>query len=105
MKKIIKEFYISSDWREFISEEECRKYELKNQKKIIESEIYLSSPKWSVYEKLIEQWIVFDEENDKLLWKLKYLLTEISMKISLNKETWECKLLEVDWKKVLNDNF
>lgn len=104
MKKIIKEFYISSDWREFTSEEECRKYELEKQEKIIERQIYLYSPKWYVYEVLVREGEVFDEENEKLLWKLKYLLNEISLKIRLNKETWEYKILEVEWKKVLNGN-
>lgn len=105
MKKITKDFYISSDWKEFTSEEECKKYDLENQEKIIERKIYLYSPKWSIYEKLIEEWQVFNKENSELMWKLKYLLNEISLKIRLNKETWEYKILEVDWKKVLNNDY
>ncbi len=49
MKKIEKEIFIAFDWTEFDLEEECKKYELKNQDPIIEKEVYLYSPEWRIY--------------------------------------------------------
>ncbi|PZM86349.1 hypothetical protein DLH72_01275 [Candidatus Gracilibacteria bacterium] len=103
MKKVTKEIFISSDGKEFTSEEECRTYELENQEKIIEKTVYLFAGKWGIYEQLINDGIVFDEENEKLQGMLKYILNEVSIKIRLNKETGEYSILEIDGKKVLEN--
>lgn len=100
MKKITKEFYISSDWKEFTSEEECKKYELQNQDPIIETEVYLYASEGQIHEQLIDDWFVFDDKNLNLMARLDYILEQTKVKIRLDTTTWKYEVVEFNWRRI-----
>lgn len=93
--------YIANDWTEFEDEESCRIYE--NKGKIhdewVEEKVYMHEDKWSVYEDLHEKY-AFDENDEKLMWNLKHILSEVEIWIRLNTKTWEYEIISVDWVKL-----
>lgn len=98
MKKVVTEkiVFVASDWTKFQNEESCRIYELDNQQEYIEATVYMHKEKGEVIESLINDGIVFDITNKNLISNLRYLCTEIAIKISINTNTWEYKILSAE---------
>ncbi len=98
MKKVDKttSVFIANDGTEFLNEESCITYEKENQKEWIEYDTYLHSEKWEVFEAMKYDWFNFDEDDELLTGKLKYILNEIRVRININTITWEYEIISVD---------
>ena len=100
MKKITKEIFIAFDWTEFDLEEECKKYELKNQDPIIETEVYLYASEGQIHQQMVDDWFVFDDKNLNLMLRLDYILEQTKVKIRLDTTTWKYEVVEFNWTKL-----
>ena len=98
MKKVDKttSVFIANDGTEFLNEESCITYEKENQKEWIEYDTYLHAEKWEVFEAMKYDWFHFDEDDELLTGKLKYILNEIRVRININTITWEYEIISVD---------
>lgn len=92
MLTIKKDIFISKDWKEFDTEDECIEYEKSLLKDTTTFTTYLHADKWQIYEQLKEDWIHFNEEDDELMWRVKYILNEVEIQVELNIKTGKYKI-------------
>ena len=76
--------YIARDWKEFDNEDDCKNHENEIMPLYIDYSVWMHNDKWEVYNSLVSDWYVFNENDEKLIWNLKYILSEIEVKIRLN---------------------
>ena len=85
--------YLSADWKEFNTEEECSSYEKTITPAKITHSTYLCADKWKVSEELREKWYQFDGE---IMWSMKYILNEVKVTIEIDSKTGEYKILSCE---------
>lgn len=97
-----KEIFIAQDWKEFDNEADCQRYESEFLPVVFEHTTYIWKDNLGVYFELKDKWYYIDDLDLNTRQKIANILNEVEIKIKIDIETGAYKILECDWRKLMD---